>query len=179
MELWKYMQEEWFRTMLAEAHRNQRNHLERMIAGLTDEHIMKKVIPNEEQSSIFVLLEHIASSETYWFYRSKHGIGSRPETSKPAEILEKLKENSEKILDVLQRCSKEQLRIIPPSPAEGPSVAWALLRTYMHGIYHSGQIAKFRYLAGAPPLPEEDIDNWARAVDSVAAIVDGFIDQIG
>ncbi len=169
------MNEEWFRQMLIDAHNNQRKHLDRIIHGLSEEHLAKIVSPNERLSSIKILLWHIGSAETYWFHRSKHSIGARYDDDNLVIILKKLKENTERIAEVINTCSIEQLRIVPPSPEGGPSVAWALLRTFMHGIYHTGQIAKIRRMIGAPELPDEEVDSWNLAVDSVADLIHGLL----
>ena len=169
------MDEEWFRKMLIEAHNNQRRHLNRIIEGLPTEYLTKVVSPNERLSSIQILLWHIGSAETYWFHKSGQSIGMRYDDSDLAIILKKLKENTDRIAEVVNTCSIEQLRIVPPSPEGGPSVAWALLRTFMHGIYHTGQIAKIRRMIGAPDLSEEDVDSWSLAVDSIADLVHGLL----
>ncbi len=169
------MNEEWFRKMLIEAHNNQRQHLKRIIGGLEEEHLMQEISPDERLSNILVLLWHIGSAETYWFHKSGHPIGQRYDDSDLKVILKKLDENTDRIAEVISTCSMEQLRIVPPSPEGGPSVAWALLRTYMHGIYHTGQIAKIRRIIGAPELPEEEIDTWSQAVDSVADLIHGLL----
>ncbi|MFW9909350.1 MAG: DinB family protein [Candidatus Thorarchaeota archaeon] len=169
------MDEEWFRMMLIEAHNNQRRHLKRIINGLTSEQIMKVVSPGERLESILALLWHIGSAETYWFHKSAHSIGPRFEATDLDIALKKLDDNTERIAEVVNTCSIEQLRIIPPSPEGGPSVAWALLRTFMHGIYHTGQIAKIRRMIGAPELTEEDVDSWSLAIDSVANLIHGFL----
>ena len=169
------MNEEWFGQMLIEAHNNQRRHLKRILQGLSDDHIAEIVSPNEDHPNIQSLLWHIGSAETYWFYKSTHPIGPRYDKDDLAMVLRKLEENTERIAEVVNTCSIEQLRITPPSPEGGPSVAWALLRTFMHGIYHAGQIAKIRRIISAPDLPPEDVDSWELAVDSVADLIHGLL----
>ena len=113
------MNEEWFRQMLIDAHNNQRRHLKRIIGGLSEEHLTKVISPNERLESMQVLLWHIGSAETYWFYKSKHPIGQRYESDDLAVILKKLDENTDRIAEVINTCSIEQLRIVPPSPEDG------------------------------------------------------------
>ena len=67
------------------------------------------------------------------------------------------------------------MRIVPPSPESGPSVSWAILRTFMHGIYHTGQVAKIRRMIGAPELSEEKLSSWSLAVDSVVNLIHGLL----
>ncbi len=169
------MDEEWFRKMLIEAHDNQRQHLKWIIGGLSREELAKTVSPDEQFPSIQALLWHIAAAETYWFYKSGHSIGSRFEGDDLDTILKKLDENAERIPEVINTCSLEQLRIVPPSPEGGPSVSWASLRTFLHAIYHTAQIAKIRRMIGATPLPTEDNTLWSSAIDSVLNIVHGLL----
>ncbi|MHA2423786.1 MAG: DinB family protein [Candidatus Thorarchaeota archaeon] len=169
------MNEEWFRQMLIDAHNNQRNHLKRIISDLSDEQMNKEMSQEENLTSIARLLWHIGSAETYWFHKSNHSIGQRFDDSDLQVVLKKIDENTERIAEVINTCTIEQLRIVPPSPEGGPSVAWAILRTYMHGIYHTGQIAKMRRILGAADLPKEDVNTWGLAVDSVAALIHGFL----
>ncbi len=169
------MNEEWFRQMLIEAHNNQRRHLKRITHGLSEEHLTELVAPGDDHPNIQSLLWHIGSAETYWFYKSTYSIGTRYDKDDLGLVLKKLGENTERIAEVVNTCSIEQLRIVPPSPEGGPSVAWAVLRTFMHGIYHTGQIAKMRRIIGAPELPPEDVDSWSLAVDSVADLIHGLL----
>ncbi|MFW9918887.1 MAG: DinB family protein, partial [Candidatus Thorarchaeota archaeon] len=158
-----------------EAHKNQRRHLKRILDGLSQEQIIKAVSPTENLSSIQKLVWHIGSAETYWFHKSMHSIGQRYDDGELTVVLKKLDENTERIAEVINTCGIEQLRIVPPSPEGGPSVAWALLRTFMHGIYHTGQIAKIRRMIGAPDLPKEEVDSWSQAVDSVSDLIHGLL----
>ncbi len=169
------MNEEWFRKMLIEAHNNQRTHLKRIISDLTEDMMLKELSQDEDLKSIARILWHIGSAETYWFYKSNNPIGQRFDDSDIQIILKKIDENTERIAEVINTCSIEQLRIVPPSPEGGPSVAWAILRTYMHGIYHTGQIAKMRRILGASELPPEDVNSWNLAVDSVADLIHGLL----
>ncbi|UCE09253.1 MAG: DinB family protein [Candidatus Thorarchaeota archaeon] len=169
------MNEEWFRRMLIEAHNNQRTHLQRIIHGLDEETLRRLVSEGERYSTILDLIWHLGAAEVYWFYKAGHPIGPRYDDSETSVVLNRLSENSDRIAEVINTCSQEQLRIIPPSPEGGPSVAWALLRTFMHGIYHAGQIAKIRRVIGAPELPEEEVNSWALAVDSVGVLVHGLL----
>ncbi|MHA1906388.1 MAG: DinB family protein [Candidatus Thorarchaeota archaeon] len=169
------MNEEWFRQMLIDAHNNQRTHLKRIINDLSEKQMKKELSQGEDLTSIARLIWHIGSAETYWFHKSTNPIGQRYDDSDFQIVLKKIDENTERIAEVINTCSIEQLRIVPPSPEGGPSVAWAILRTYMHGIYHAGQIAKMRRILGAPDLPKEDIKSWNLAVDSIAALIHGFL----
>lgn len=146
-----------------------------MIAGLSNEHLKKTVSTHDDYPNIQSLLWHIGSAETYWFYKSKNPIGPKYDRDELEIILKKLDENTDRIAEVVSTCSIEQLRIVPPSPEGGPSVAWALLRTFMHGIYHTGQIAKIRRIIGAPDLPAQEVDSWDQAVDSVSDLVHGLL----
>jgi uncharacterized damage-inducible protein DinB len=169
------LNEEWFRRMLIEAHNNQRTHLERIIHGLDEETLLKQVSEGERFGTIKDILWHAGAAEVYWFYKTGHSIGPRYDGSETSVVLNRLRENSERIAEVINECSQEQLRIVPPSPEGGPSVAWVLLRTFMHGIYHAGQIAKIRRMIGAPELPEEETNSWSTAVDSVGVLVHGLL----
>jgi uncharacterized damage-inducible protein DinB len=169
------MNEEWFRRMLIEAHNNQRKHLQRMIHGLDEDLLLRPVSESERLATMRDLLWHLGSAEVYWFYKTGHAIGPRYDGSDTSVVLSRLTENSERIAEVINKCSQEQLRIVPPSPEGGPSVAWALLRTFMHGIYHAGQIAKIRRMIGAPEVPEEEVNSWSLAVDSVGVLVHGLL----
>ena len=71
------MDEEWYRKMLIEAHHNQRAHMERILAGLTKNHFLKKVTSEERLHNILGIVWHIASAETYWFHKSGHSIGPK------------------------------------------------------------------------------------------------------
>lgn len=163
--------------MLIEAHDNQRQHLKRILSGLSDEILTRVISKNDDFDTILGLVWHIASAETYWFYKGGHSIGPRFERDDIAVVLKKLDENTERIVELLNTCALEQLRIVPPSPEGGPSIAWAVLRTYMHGVYHTGQIAKIRRMIGAPELPSEPANSWSVAVDSVATIVHGLLND--
>ncbi|MDF1538897.1 MAG: DinB family protein [Candidatus Thorarchaeota archaeon] len=169
------MNEEWFRQMLIDAHNNQRTHMKRIIDGLSEDFMRKEISQGEDFTSIMKLVWHVASAETFWFHKGNHSIGNRIDDSDTQTVLKKIDENTDRIAEVISTCSVEQLRIVPPSPEGGPSVAWALLRTYMHGIYHTGQIAKIRRMIGAPELPFEGVSSWDLAVDSVANLIHGFL----
>ncbi|MHA1929755.1 MAG: DinB family protein [Candidatus Thorarchaeota archaeon] len=169
------MNEEWFRKMLIAAHNNQREHLNWILSGLTEEHLIKQVTDEERLGTILGILWHIGSAENFWFHKSGHSIGPRFDASDVEVVLKKLSENSERIAEVVNTCSMEQLRIVPPSPESGPSVAWALIRTHMHGIYHTGQISKIRRMMGASKLPEKRDDIWSTAIDSVSDLIHGLL----
>lgn len=171
------MDEEWFRRMLIAAHNNQREHLQRILSGLSEEHLLKQITDEERLGTILGIVWHIGSAETFWFHKSGHSIGPRFDASDVDVVLKKLSDNTERVAEVINTCSIEQLRIVPPSPESGPSVAWALIRTYMHGIYHTGQIAKIRRMIGAPDLPEVNDNIWSSAVDSVVDFVHGLLND--
>ena len=169
------MDEEWYRKMLIEAHHNQRAHMKRILEGLTNEHFLKEVTNEERLQNILGVVWHIASAETYWFHKSGHSIGPEFDVDDSQFVSEKVSENSNRITEVVNTCSLEQLRIVPPSPESGPSVSWALLRTFMHGVYHTGQIAKIRRMIGAPDLSDEKLSSWSIAVDSMANLIHGLL----
>jgi len=169
------LDEEWYRKMLIEAHHNQRMHMERILEGLNDAHFLKEVTNEERLQNILGIFWHIASAETYWFHKSGHSIGPKFEAESIELVMTKLSDNTERIVEVVNTCSLEQLRIVPPSPESGPSVSWALLRTFMHGIYHTGQVAKIRRMIGAPELSEEKLSSWSLAVDSVVNLIHGLL----
>ncbi|MHA1576627.1 MAG: DinB family protein [Candidatus Thorarchaeota archaeon] len=169
------MDEEWYRKMLIEAHQNQRTHMKRIIEGLSNDLLMKEVTNEERLQNILGMVWHIASAETYWFHKSGHPIGQKFAADDIELVLMKLSENTERITEVVNTCSLEQLRIVPPSPESGPSVSWALLRTFMHGVYHTGQIAKIRRMIGAPELADENQSSWNLAVDSITNLIHGLL----
>ena len=65
------MDEEWFRRMLIAAHNNQREHLQRILSGLTEEHLLKKITDEERLNNILGIIWHISSAETYWFHQGE------------------------------------------------------------------------------------------------------------
>lgn len=161
----------WFREALIEAHQNQRNHLEWIISGLSEEQMRKRISEEEYIFSILSILRHICNAETYWFHKNGHSIGPPIDSENIEEVKIKLKENTKKIEDAIDTCDIGQLEIIPGSRSNPPSIAWAVLRTYQHGIYHSGQISKIRHMIGAQPLQDNGVDRWGQAVDSAINII--------
>ena len=167
------MDEKWKREQLIAAHQNMRAHLYRIIDGLTQEILLKKISDEENYPHLLSLIWHIGGAETYWFHKANHDIGPKFETEKFEDIRIKLGENTEGIKRVIETCSQDQLQIIPPSEEGGPSVSWCLLRTYQHGLYHTGQISKIRHLIDAPPIAETP-NTWSPAVDSLIELLSGL-----
>ncbi|MFQ5833354.1 MAG: DinB family protein [Candidatus Thorarchaeota archaeon] len=167
---------DWFREMVIETHLNQRRHMDRVLAGLSEEHMTQKVASEENFEDILSILRHIGSAQTYWHFKAGHSIGPPVKEETVEEVLARLSENSEKIIEQIQNCPEEQLQIVPPREG-GPSIAWAVMRTAQHGIYHSGQIAKLRRVIGAPDLLPDDSDRWGKAVDSLIMIVRRFLEE--
>ena len=164
------MNEKWKREGLISAHLNMRTHLYRVIDGLTQDILLKKISDEENYPHLLSLIWHIGGAETYWFHRANHDIAPKFSLDTFEDIRTKLEENTEGIKRVIGECSAEQLRIIPPSEEGGPTVAWCLLRTYQHGLYHSGQISKIRHVIGATPISPTP-DTWDLAVDSVIGLL--------
>ena len=162
---------EWFREALIAAHRNQRNHLEWIINGLSGEQMNKRISEEENIYSILSILCHICNAETYWFHKNGHSIGPPINTDNAEEVKDKLKENTQKIEDAIRTCPLEQLKIISGGKTNPPTIAWAVLRTYQHGIYHSGQISKIRHIIDAPSIEEDGKFRWEKAVDSIIEII--------
>ncbi|TFG33324.1 hypothetical protein EU527_08475 [Candidatus Thorarchaeota archaeon] len=161
------------RNELIAAHDNMRSHLYRMIDGLTQELLQKKISDEENSPDILSIIMHIGGAETYCFHKTNHDIAPKFTIEKCEDIHVKLVENTEGIRRVLETCPEDQLNIVLPSQDRGPSVAWCLLRTYQHGLYHTAQIAKIRHMISAPPI-EEKPDTWSVAVDSVIDILCRF-----
>ncbi|MGY5852784.1 MAG: DinB family protein [Candidatus Thorarchaeota archaeon] len=163
---------DWFRSALIEAHKRQRDHLKWVINGLDESHMIKELTSDENISSILKTLLHIGNAETYWFHKNGHGIGPPIGDSEVEAVLKRLEENTEKIAEIVRTCDDDHLQIRTGHNKQTPSVAWSVLRTYQHGIYHSGQIAKMRRIVGAPDLPSHKDDVWSSAVDAIIEIVD-------
>jgi uncharacterized damage-inducible protein DinB len=165
------MIEQWLREELIRAHMNMREHLYRVIDGLTQEQLLKEVSNEEQYPHMLSLIWHIGGAETYWFHRANHDIAPRFAIESFEEIQTKLNTNTEGIKRVLRECDAKQIQIVFPREEGGPSVAWCLLRTYQHGLYHTAQISKIRHMIeGCPPLSQKE-DTWSTAVDSVIEIV--------
>jgi hypothetical protein len=161
------------REKLIRAHLNMRTHLYRIIGGLTQDILLKEISDEEHYPHLLSLIWHIGGAETYWFHKANHDIGPKFSIETFEDIRTKLEENTKGIKRVIEECTQEQLRIVPPSEEGGPSVAWCLLRTYQHGLYHSAQISKIRHMIGAPPIASTP-DTWSPAVDSIADILSEF-----
>ncbi|TFH05261.1 MAG: DinB family protein [Candidatus Thorarchaeota archaeon] len=146
------MDEQRKREELIGAHVNMRVHLYRIIDGLTEEILLKEISDEENYPHVLSIIAHIGIAETYWFHKANHDIGPKFSIETFEEVRVKLEDNTERIKRVVETCSQDQLRIIPPSEERGPSVAWCILRTYQHGLYHSGQISKIRHMIDAPLL---------------------------
>jgi len=168
------MNSEWFRNKIIQAHENQRAHMYYVLKGLKEEEITKIVTEEEYSPSIAGLVMHIGTAETYWFHKANNSIGPPTIADTFDEVLTRIKENTEKITKIVRKCPEEQMRITPPTEG-GPSVAWAVLRTSQHGIYHSGQIAKIRRMIGAGDLPPDPENLWGKAVDTSLEIIRGLL----
>ncbi|MBY8996261.1 MAG: DinB family protein [Candidatus Thorarchaeota archaeon] len=166
----------WFREMVIQAHENQRTHLHYVLKGLTNDELIKTVTSEEYSRSIAGIVMHIGTAETYWFHKAGNSIGPPVIADTFEEVISRIHENTEKITMILKECPEEQLRIIPPKDG-GPSIAWAVLRTSQHGIYHTGQIAKIRRMIGASELPPDPDNLWGKAVDSTLGIIRALIDE--
>ena len=165
------MRENLMREELIRAHSNMREHLYRIIDGLTQEILMKEVSDEPKYPHMLSLIWHIGGAETYWFHRANHDIAPRFTIERFEDIQTKLRENTEGIKRILRECDSKQIQIINPKEEGGPSVAWCLLRTYQHGLYHTAQISKMRHIIeGCPPISGND-ETWESAVDSVIEIV--------
>jgi len=165
------MTERLMRDELIQAHLNMRELLYRIIDGLTQEILMKEISDEPQYPHMLSLIWHIGGAETYWFHRANHDIAPRFTIESFEDIQTKLRENTEGIKRVIRDCDPKQIQIIHPREEGGPSVAWCLLRTFQHGLYHSAQISKMRHMIeGCPPLSQND-EIWSNAVDSVIEIV--------
>lgn len=171
------MTEKMMRNELIQAHLNMRAHLFRVIDGLTQEILLKQISDEKDFPHMLSLIWHIGGAETYWFHRAKHDIGPRFSIETFDDIQTKLKANTDGIRRVVHECAARQIRIVPPSAEGGPSVAWCVLRTYQHGLYHAAQISKVRHMIeGIPPLTSQE-DTWSIAIDSAIEIVRKLYDQ--
>ncbi|MFW9887632.1 MAG: DinB family protein [Candidatus Thorarchaeota archaeon] len=167
---------EWFREKVIHTHESMRAHLHHVLADLTNEELIKQVTSEEYSRSIAAIVMHIGTAETYWFHKANHSIGPPVIADTFEEVLARIKENTEKITKLVRECPKEELRITPPKDG-GPSIAWAVLRTSQHGIYHAGQIAKIRRMIGAKELQQAAENLWGNAVDSPLEIMRALIDE--
>ena len=167
----------WFREKVIQTHENQRAHLFHLLEDLTNDEIVKVVTKEEYSRSIAGLVMHIGTAETYWFHKAGNSIGPPVIADAFDEVISRIRENTEKIINIVNECPKEQLRIIPPKEG-GPSIAWAVLRTAQHGIYHAGQIAKIRRMIGASDLPPDPGNLWGNAVDSTLEIIRTLIEEL-
>ncbi|MFX1263168.1 MAG: DinB family protein [Promethearchaeota archaeon] len=167
---------EWFRAKVIHAHENMRTHLHHVLEDLTNEELIKQVTSEEYSRSIAGIVMHIGTAETYWFHKANNSIGPPVVADTFEEVLARIKENTEKITKIVRECPEEQLRIISPNEG-GPSIAWAVLRTSQHGIYHAGQIAKIRRMIGAKELQPATENLWGNAVDSPLEIMRALMDE--
>ncbi|MFW9963365.1 MAG: DinB family protein [Candidatus Sifarchaeia archaeon] len=158
-----------------QTHENQRKHLQYVLKDLTNDELTKIVTNEEYSKSIAGLVMHIGTAETYWFHKAKNSIGPPVIADTFEEVMTRTKENTEKISKIVKECPEDQLRIIPPEDG-GPSIAWAVLRTSQHGIYHAGQIAKIRRMICASELQPDSENLWGKAVDLIIEIVRTLID---
>ena len=166
----------WFRDKVIQAHENMRAHLHYVLTDLTYDELVKQVTSEEYSKSIAGIVMHIGTAETYWFHKANNSIGPPVIADTFEEVLARIKENTEKITKLVRECPEEQLRVIPPNEG-GPSIAWAVLRTSQHGIYHAGQIAKLRRMIGAKELQPAPENLWGKAVDSPLEIVRALMDE--
>ncbi|MHA1926660.1 MAG: DinB family protein [Candidatus Thorarchaeota archaeon] len=167
---------EWFREKVIQAHENMRSHLHYVLEGLTNDELIKQVTSEEYSRSIAGIVMHIGTAETYWFHKANNSIGPPVIADTFEEVISRINENTEEITKIVSECPEDQLRIIPPSEG-GPSIAWAVLRTSQHGIYHAGQIAKIRRMIDAKELLPNPENLWGKAVDSILEIVKALIDE--
>ncbi|KXH77291.1 MAG: hypothetical protein AM326_12505 [Candidatus Thorarchaeota archaeon SMTZ-45] len=170
------MELSWFREKLIQAHENQRKHLHYVLTDLSNDELTKIVTNEEYSKSIAGLVMHIGTAETYWFHKANNSIGLPVIADSFEEVMTRIKENTEKINKIVKECPEEQLHIIPPREG-GPSIAWAVLRTSQHGIYHAGQIAKIRRMIGASDLLPDSEDLWGKAIDSTLEIIRALFDE--
>lgn len=167
---------DWFRQALVGAHRNQRAHMFFVLQNLTDDELKKEITTEDYSRSIIGIVMHIGTAETYWFHKAKESIGPPVIVDTVEEAFARIRENTARIEEKVLECPKNQLRIIPPTKESGPSIAWAVLRTAQHGIYHSGQIAKIRRIIGASELGPDIEDTWSTAADSLIQIIKKITD---
>jgi uncharacterized damage-inducible protein DinB len=172
----KIMDQDWFRDQVIQAHKNQRAHMFYVLDGLSNDELIKEVTTEEYSRSIAGIVMHIGTAETYWFHKANESIGPPTIADTFDEVKARLHENTEKIIEKVRTCSAEKMRIVPPKEG-GPSIAWTVLRTSQHGIYHSGQIAKIRRMIGAAELPPDSEGLWGKAVDSLIRIVQILIED--
>jgi uncharacterized damage-inducible protein DinB len=165
-----------FREMVIQAHKNQRAHLHYVLQDLTNEELVKEVTSEELSKSIAGIVMHIGTAETYWFHKAKNSIGPPVIADTFDQVMIRIRENTEKIIKLVQECDEGQLRIVPPRDG-GPSIAWAVLRTSQHGTYHAGQIAKIRRMIGAVALPSDTGYLWGKTIDSPLDIIKTLIDE--
>ena len=171
------MDDQWFRNALVEAHKHQREHLYWLIEGIDEEHMLRNVTDEEFTSSIIKILQHIGNAETYWFHKNGNEIGPPIKDLDSKIVLERLKENTKKIENKVMNCDPAELKIQTGMNKQTPSIAWCVLRTYQHGLYHAGQIAKLRRIEGAEELAYHRDELWSLSVDSVIEIINRFANE--
>ncbi|MBN2229180.1 MAG: hypothetical protein JW779_06260 [Candidatus Thorarchaeota archaeon] len=163
-----------FREELIQAHLKMRAHLYRIIEGLTQEILLKEISDEASYPHMLSLIWHIGGAETYWFHRAGHDIGPKFQIEKYEDIQKNLHANTEGIRRVVRGCDDDQIQIISPTEDGGPSVAWCVLRTYQHGLYHTAQISKIRHIIEEIPPLRTDEDTWSTGVDAVIEIIKKF-----
>ncbi len=166
----------WFRKRLIDAHERQRTHLYRIIGDLSPDLVEEKVSDEQRFPDILSVLRHIGNSETYWFHKNGNDLLPPLSTGGFNAVVNHLKEVSEAMVEMIRTCSEEELRVVPPTAERGPSISWCVLRTFQHGIYHAGQIAKMRHMMGAPSLEVDDA-SWNAAVDASTEIIGDLLDE--
>jgi len=138
---------------------------------------LKEISDEKQYPHMLSIIWHIGGAETYWFHRANHDIGPMFSIESFEDIQTNLRVNTEGIKRVVNECDLKQIQIIPPNEEGGPSVAWCVLRTYQHGLYHTAQISKIRHMIeGCPPLDDKE-DTWSQAVDSVIEMVRRLYDN--
>ncbi len=164
------MTEDVFRQRLVALHQNQRAHMWRVIEGISIDDMTRRISDETNNPNIVSILRHVANAETYWMHKSGFGIAPPLKVDEVDAVLNQLRRITEALKVTLRTCPTQQLRIQAPVDKAPPTVAWALLRTSQHGIYHTGQIAKIRHMIGLPPLPG-DTSLWEAAVDSIILLL--------
>lgn len=162
--------EDAFRQRLVTVHLNQRAHMWGIIEGISAQDMTRRVSDEANNPSIVSILRHTANAETYWMHKAGFGIAPPLKVDDVDAVLGQLKRITEALKDTLRTCPAQQLRIQAPAEKTAPSIAWAVLRTSQHGIYHTGQIAKIRHMIGVPAVPHDDT-LWGAAVDSIILLL--------
>ncbi len=170
------MSENTIRADLMLIHDSQRAFLQRVLTGLTPEMLLRAVSPHSESPSILSVVRHIVNAETYWFHKAGHDILPPIKSDDVQAVFTQLDAVSQRIRETISACSVQQLRVVFPSTKTAPSIAFAVLRTGQHGVYHAGQIAKMRHMIGAPILSPDD-SAWQAAVDSIIRLIQDLMEE--